>query len=81
MVCMEQLLPCTLAKVPNGLLSNPILEMGVYAAESEPLIRVRTCSLEVVVGKSIIVTMIMQYLDAVLIGEVLEGLLGIDGLL
>jgi hypothetical protein len=81
MMCVEQLFPCTLAEVPNGLLSDPILEMGVYAAESEPLICVRTCSFEVIVGKSTIVAMVMQYFDAMLIGKVLEGSLGIDSLL
>ena len=82
MMCVEQLFPCTLAEVPNGLLSNPILEMGVDAAEgAEPLICDRTCSFEVVVGKSTIVAMVMQYLDAVLIGKVLESSLGVDCLL
>jgi hypothetical protein len=82
MMCVEQLFPCTLAEVPNGLLSDPILEMGVDAAEgAEPLICDRTCSFEVVVGKSTIVAMIMQYLDAVLIGKVLESSLGLDCLL
>jgi hypothetical protein len=81
MMWVEQLFPCTLAEVPNGLLSDPILEMGVDAAESEPLICTRTCSFEVVVGKLTIVAMVMQYFDAVLIGKVLEGSLGVYCLL
>ena len=35
---VEQLFPRILAEVPNGFLSNPILEMGIDAAEGEPLI-------------------------------------------
>ena len=81
MICMEQLFPCTLAEIPNGLLSDPILEMGIDAAEGEPLICARTCSFEVIVGKSTIVAMVIQYFDAVLIGKVLEGSLGVDSLL
>ena len=38
MLCVEQLFPQALAEVPNGLLSDPILEMGVDAVEGEPLI-------------------------------------------
>jgi hypothetical protein len=78
---LAQLFPRTLAEVPNGLLSDPILEMGVDAAEGEPLICARTCSFEVVVGKLTIVAMLIQYFDAVLIGKVLEGSLGVDSLL
>ena len=81
MMCAEQLFPRTLTEVLNGLLSDPILEMGVDAAEGEPLICARTCSFEVVVSKSTIVAMVMQYFDAVLIGKVLEGSLGVDSLL
>ena len=81
MMCMEQLFPCTLAEIPNGLLSDPILEMGVDAAEGEPLICTRTCSFEVVVGKSTIVALVIQYFYAVLIGKVLKGSLGVDSLL
>jgi hypothetical protein len=55
--------------------------MGIDAAEGEPLICARTCSFEVVVGKSTIVAMVIQYFDAVLIGKVLEGSLGVDSLL
>jgi hypothetical protein len=69
MMCVEQLFPRTLAEVPNDLLSDPILEMGVDAAEGKPLICARTCSFEVVVDKSTIVAMIMQYFDAVLIWQ------------
>ena len=53
--------------------------MGIDAAEGEPLICARTCSFEVVIGKS--VAMVIQYFDAVLIGKVLEGSLGVDSLL
>ena len=80
MMCVEQLFPRTLAEVPNGLLSDTILEMGVDATESEPLICARTCSFEFVVGKLTIVV-VMQYFDAVLLGKVLEGSLGVDCLL
>ncbi len=38
MLGVEQLFPRALAEVPNGLLNNPILEMGVDTAEGEPLI-------------------------------------------
>jgi hypothetical protein len=62
MMCAEQLFPRTLAEVPNGLLSDPILEMGCA----------QTCSFEVVVSKSTIVAMVMQYF---------EGSLGVDSLL
>jgi len=33
MLRVEQLFPCTLAEVPNSLLSYPILKMGVDAAK------------------------------------------------
>ena len=58
-ICVEQLFPRTLAEVPNGFLSDPILEMGVDAAEGEPLIGACTCIFEVVVGKSTIVAIVM----------------------
>ncbi len=38
MLRMEQLFPRALAEVPNGLFSDPILEMGIDAAEGELLI-------------------------------------------
>jgi hypothetical protein len=34
---MEELLPCTISKVPDGLFCNAILEVGVDPIEGDPL--------------------------------------------
>ena len=78
---VEQLFSSALGEVADGLLGNPILEMGVDAAEGESLLGHLTCCLEIVVCKTAIVTVIMLDANAVLLGKSLKGMLGFDGLL
>jgi hypothetical protein len=65
----------------DSLIGNPILEMSVYAAEGESLLGHLTCCLEIVVCKTTIVKVIMLDANAVLLGKLLKGTLGFDGLL
>ena len=78
---MKQLLPCTLREIMDSLLNNPILEMSVYAADGESLLGHLACCLEIVVCKTAIVTVIMLNANTVLLGKLLKGTLGFDGLL
>ncbi len=73
---MEELLPCTLAKVPDGFFCNAILEVGIDPTDGEPLPFGTPAVLEGVVCKSSVVTMVVEDADAVLFGKVLEGWFG-----
>jgi hypothetical protein len=79
--CMEQLLTCTLTEVANGLFGYSILKMSIDATESKSLICTCPRVLEVIIGESTIVAMVVKNLHTMLFGEVLEGLLGVDCLL
>jgi hypothetical protein len=79
--CVEQLLSCTLTEVANGLSGYSILKMSIDTTEGKSLICTCACVLEIIIGKSTIVAMVVQNLHAMLFGKVLEGLLGIDCLL
>jgi hypothetical protein len=72
LLCMEELLPCTLAEVPDGLLRDAILEMGVDPAKGKTLSLGTAAVLESIVRGSSVVTMVVEDADAVLLGEVLE---------
>jgi hypothetical protein len=73
---MEELLLCTLSKVPVGLFCNAILEVGVDPTEGESLSLCTAVILEGVVSKLSLVTAVVEDADAVLLGKVFEGLLG-----
>ncbi len=79
--CMEQLLSCALTEVANGLFGYSILKMSIDATEGKSLIYTCAQVLEVIIGKSTIVAMVVKNLHAMLFGKVLDGLLGIDCLL
>ncbi len=74
---MEELLPCTLLKVPDGFFfCNAILEVGIDPTKGEPLPLGTTAVLEGVVCRSAIVAMVADNADAVLLGKVLKELFG-----
>ena len=69
---MQKLFLSALGEVPNGTLSNPILEICSYASEGELLLVLSTFFLESIVSKSAIVTVIMLDVDAVIGCKLLE---------
>ncbi len=71
-----ELLPCTLSEVPDGLFCDAILEMSIDSTEGETLPLCTAAVLEGVVCKSSIVAVVVEDMDAVLLGKVLKGLLG-----
>ncbi len=77
---MEELLPCPLGEVPDGLLSNAILEVGIDPAEGKLLLLCLSCCAKFVVRKAAIVAMVVLDLHAVLGGEAFKCALGIKGL-
>ncbi len=76
LACMEELLPCTLSEVPDGLFCDAILEMSVDPTEGEMLPLCTAAVLEGVVCKSSIVAVVMEDAVAVLLGKVFKGLFG-----
>jgi hypothetical protein len=56
---MEQLLPCAFQEVPDGLLGNAILEVGIYPTEGELLPCFMACLLEGIVMEASIVAMVV----------------------
>jgi hypothetical protein len=78
---MEELLPCTLLEIPDGFLSNAILEVGVDPTEGESLPFGTAAVLESFVCKSTIVAVVVEYAYAVLLGEVFKGSFGFHGIL
>ncbi len=78
---MEELLPCPLPKISDGFLCNAILEVGFDPTEGESLSFGAAAVLEGVVCKSSVVAVVVEDADTVLLGKVLEGLLGFHGLL
>ncbi len=79
--CVEQLLSRTLTEVANGLVGYSILKMSIDATEGKSLICTCACVLEVIIGESTIVAMVVKNLHAMLFGKVLEGSLGVYCLL
>jgi hypothetical protein len=73
LVHMEELLPCTLSEVPDGLFCNAILEVGVDPTEGEMLPLCTAAVLEGVVCKLSIVTVVVEDTDAMLLGKVPKG--------
>ena len=76
MARVEELLPCTLSEVPDGFFCNAVLEMSIDSAEGETLPLCTAAVLEAVVCKLSIVAVVVEDMDAVLLGKVLEGFLG-----
>ncbi len=74
LACMEELLPCTFSKVPDGLFCNAILEVGIDPTEGESLPLCPAAVFEGVVCKSSVVAVVMEDAYAVLFGKVFEGL-------
>ncbi len=56
---MELLLLCAFREVPDGLLGNAILEVGIYPTEGEMLPCFVACLLEGVVVESSVVAMVV----------------------
>jgi hypothetical protein len=75
-VHVEQLLLCSFQKVPDGLLGNAILKVGIDSTEGELLPCIMACLLEGVVLEASVVAVIMQDLDSVLCRLLLKGKLG-----
>ncbi len=73
---MEQLLARALREVTDGALGNPILKMGIDAAEGELLLRFVAGLFEGVVLEAAIVTVVVEYPHTVLDGECLKGAFG-----
>ncbi len=71
---VEELLPCTLLEVPDGLFCDAVLEMGIDSTEGETLPLCTAAVLEGIVCKLSIVAVVVEDMDAVLLGKVLEGL-------
>ncbi len=78
---MQELLPRALREVVNGPLRDSILEIGIYSAKGEFLSRFLTRADEGGVCEMPIIAVVMGDLVAVLRGETLERVLGVDGLL
>ncbi len=74
--CVEQLLTRALQEVADGALGNPILKMGIHAAEGELLPCFVAGLLEGVVLEVPIVAVVAEYPHAVLGGECLKGVFG-----
>ncbi len=66
---MEELLACTLSKVPDGLLCNTILEVGIDPTEGESLPLCTAAVFDVFVCKSSIVAVVVEDADAVLLAK------------
>ncbi len=81
LACIEELLPCTLPEIPDGFLCNAVLEVGIDSTKGESLSFGAAAVLEGIVYKLSIVAVVVEDADAMLLGEVLKGLLGFHGLL
>ncbi len=75
LACMEELLPCILLKVPDGLFCNAILEVGIDPTEGELLPPCTAAVFEGFVCKSSVVAVVVEDADAV----VFKGLFGFHG--
>ena len=73
---MEELLLCTLSKVPDGLFCNAILEVGVDPKKGEPLPLCTAAIFEGNVCKLSAVAVVVEDVDAMLLGKVFKGSVG-----
>jgi hypothetical protein len=78
---MEELLLCTLPEISDGFFSNAILEVGIDPTEGKLLSFSNAAVCEGAVCKLFVVAVVVEDADAVLLGKVLEGLLGFHGFL
>jgi hypothetical protein len=76
LACTEELLLCTLAKVPDGFYCNAILEVGVDPTKGEPLPLGAAAVFEGSVHKLSVVAVVVEDADAVLLSKVLECFFG-----
>ncbi len=76
LVRIEELLPCTLSEVSDGLFCNAVLEMGIDPTEGETLPLCNAAVFEDVVCKLSIDAVVVEDADAVLLGKVFEGSFG-----
>ena len=74
--CVEQLLACALREIADRALGDAILEVGIHAAEGELLSCVVAGLLEGVVVEAPVVTVVVEYLHAVLGSKCFEGTFG-----
>jgi hypothetical protein len=79
--CVEQLFSCALMEVANGLFGYSILKTIIAATEGNSLIHTCAHILEVIIGESTIVAMVVKNSHAMLFGKVLKGSLGVECLL
>ncbi len=73
---MEQLLARALREVADGALGDPVLEMGIHAAEGELLLRFVAGLFEGVFLEAAIVAMVVEYPHTVLGGKCRKGSFG-----
>ncbi len=73
---VEQLLLCAFREVPDGLLGDAILKVGIDPTENELLPCLVACLLEGVVMEAAIVAVIMEDLDSMFCSILLKGELG-----
>ncbi len=66
---MEQLLSRALTEVANGLFGNSILKMSIDATVGKSLICTCPRILEIIIGESTIVAMVVKNLHAMLFGK------------
>jgi hypothetical protein len=78
LACVKKLLPGALGQVSDGSLRYSILKVGVDPAEGELLIDLLAPHLEVIVGKSTIVTVVMVDPDTMLGSKLFECSLGFN---
>ncbi len=67
---MEELLPCALVEIPDGLLRNAILEMGINPAKGKTLSLDIVTVLKSIVRELSIVAMGVEDADAMLLSKV-----------
>jgi hypothetical protein len=68
LACVEELLPCTLSEVPDGLFCDAVLELGIDSTEGETLPLCTAAVLEGIVCKLSVVAVVVEDTDAVLLG-------------
>ncbi len=74
--CMKQLFPRAFQEVPDGLLGDAILKVGIDSTEGELLPCVVACLSEGVVTEVSVIAVIMQDHDSVFCSILLKGELG-----
>jgi hypothetical protein len=73
---VERLLPCAFREVPDGLLGDVILKVGIDPTEGELLPCVVPCLSKGIVMEASVVAVIIEDLDSMFCSILLEGELG-----